>query len=57
MKVSTNRISIAAAFLYAICNLMLVQVSNAMYFYAEQDVWRCFQDTVVSNYVSSLHDK
>ena len=48
-----NRVSMAFAFLYVISSMMLVQVSNAMYFYAEQDQWRCFQDTVVSNYVSN----
>ena len=34
-------------------NSLFVQYANAMYFYAEPDTWRCFQDTVVSNYVSA----
>ena len=28
---------------------MLVQMSNAVYFYAAQGKWRCFSDTVVKN--------
>lgn len=52
MKVSTNRASIFGAFLFMLMNMTFVQVTQAMYFYAEPDEWRCFQDTVVSNYVS-----
>lgn len=54
MKVSTNRASLLAACLVVLINMTLVQVTQAMYFYAEPDTWRCFQDTIVSNYVSHL---
>ena len=30
------------------------QTVNAVYFMAEPDKWRCFKDTVVNNYVSTL---
>jgi len=42
MKFSTNRITLVASFMYALSSLMMVQVTKAMYFYAEQDQWRCF---------------
>lgn len=32
---------------------MLSQVSNAVYFYAQKNKWRCFSDTVVKNNVSA----
>lgn len=47
----------ASAFVFAFAQIMLIQVTSAMYFYAEPNEWRCFQDTVVSNYVSELHHK
>jgi hypothetical protein len=50
LTMKANRISLAAALMFAVSFFM--QVANALYFYAEPDVWRCFQDTVVSNYVS-----
>ena len=28
---------------------MMTQVTNAVYFYAAQNKWRCFSDTVVKN--------
>jgi hypothetical protein len=37
-----NRASLLAACLVALINMTLVQVTNAMYFYAEPDTWRCF---------------
>jgi len=33
---------------------MMTQVSNAVYFYAAENKWRCFSDTVVKNNVSGL---
>ena len=53
MKVQAPRFSIATVLLATLSHLMLVHVANAMYFYAEPDTWRCFQDTIVSNYVSN----
>lgn len=50
MKLSTHGITFSLVF--ALCSMMLAPVTSAMYFYAEQDQWRCFQDTVVQNYVS-----
>jgi hypothetical protein len=35
-----------------IATLLLQQLASAVYFFAEPDKWRCFKDTVVSNYVS-----
>ena len=35
-----------------IATLLLHQLASAVYFLAEPDKWRCFKDTVVSNYVS-----
>ncbi len=35
-----------------IATLLLQQLTSAVYFLAEPDKWRCFKDTVVSNYVS-----
>jgi len=37
-----------------IATLCLNQVANAVYYLADPDKWRCFKDTVVNNYVSSL---
>jgi hypothetical protein len=34
--------------------LCLTQVTQAVYYLAEPDKWRCFKDTVVNNYVSPL---
>jgi hypothetical protein len=35
-----------------IATLCLTQVTQAVYYLAEPDKWRCFKDTVVNNYVS-----
>lgn len=35
-----------------IATLLLQNLVSAVYFFAEPDKWRCFKDTVVSNYVS-----
>ena len=44
-KTKTNRPMLLAIVALAI----LTQVSNAVYFYAAKDKWRCFSDTVVKN--------
>jgi hypothetical protein len=35
-----------------IATLCLTQVTQAVYYLAEPDKWRCFKDTVVNNYVN-----
>jgi hypothetical protein len=40
-----------------IATLLLQQLASAVYFLAEPDKWRCFKDTVVSNYVSQTFIK
>jgi hypothetical protein len=40
-----------------IATLLLHQIASAVYFLAEPDKWRCFKDTVVSNYVSFISKK
>lgn len=37
-----------------IATLCLTQVTQAVYYLAEPDKWRCFKDTVVNNYVSII---
>lgn len=37
-----------------IATLLLQQIVSAVYFLAEPEKWRCFKDTVVSNYVSHI---
>lgn len=37
-----------------IATLLLAQLTSAVYFYAEPEKWRCFKDTVVSNYVRTF---
>lgn len=36
-----------------VATLCLQQATHAVYYLAEPDKWRCFKDTVVSNYVST----
>lgn len=33
----------------------IANMASAVYFQAEPDVWRCFKDTIVGNYVSSSY--
>lgn len=40
----------------ALVMVMLTQMTNAVYFYAQKGKWRCFSDTVVKNNVSSFKD-
>jgi len=42
----------AYSMLTIIATLCILHVSNAVYYLAEPDKWRCFKDTVVNNYVS-----
>lgn len=44
----------AKSLLLLIATLCLQHVANAVYYLAEPDKWRCFKDTVVNNYVSTL---
>jgi hypothetical protein len=37
-----RKITMASAFVFAFSNIMLMQVTSAMYFYAEPNEWRCF---------------
>lgn len=42
--------------LSALVMVMLTQMTNAVYFYAQKGKWRCFSDTVVKNNVSGFKD-